>query len=342
MHNIRLFFKNNLFHTIIRVKLHTLEIINKIKRRFFLNACDSMNDRFSLLTLAKAFLKILESQKAKTNLITAYTDINIANYNEDLSDIGFIIKDPFFTFFDGNPNDPHHPYNPIENLKKNEFDIILGSEGLDLYFFAKSFKQALKEIKLCNFQTCLNVNKISIIAAIICLIPSNTNIIEIGSYQGGTTIFMAKLAKILNKNLKIFACDTFEGMPPASDNDKIDKCFYDSGRFIDNPLKKVQKRIKREKLENSINLVKGDVTITLKNLNINNLSFVFLDTDQYNGTKAGLDFVLHSKSKPHIIIDDSSLSGINIAINEFLENNSSYRRKNLITNFDYLIPDEAW
>ena len=39
------------------------------------------------------------------------------------------------------------------------------------------------------------------------------HIIEFGSYRGGNAIFMAKVAQALHPGMKVFALDTFEGMP---------------------------------------------------------------------------------------------------------------------------------
>lgn len=39
------------------------------------------------------------------------------------------------------------------------------------------------------------------------------NIIEFGSYRGGSAIFMATLLQRLYPNAKLYACDTYEGMP---------------------------------------------------------------------------------------------------------------------------------
>jgi hypothetical protein len=42
------------------------------------------------------------------------------------------------------------------------------------------------------------------------------NIIEFGSYRGGSAIFMASACHALGLDTQVFALDTFEGMPPAN------------------------------------------------------------------------------------------------------------------------------
>jgi len=39
------------------------------------------------------------------------------------------------------------------------------------------------------------------------------HIVEFGSYKGGNAIFMALLAKQVNPDIRVYALDTFEGMP---------------------------------------------------------------------------------------------------------------------------------
>jgi predicted O-methyltransferase YrrM len=44
------------------------------------------------------------------------------------------------------------------------------------------------------------------------------DIVEFGSFRGGNAIFMAHVARVLHPGMKVFALDTFEGMP-ATDKD---------------------------------------------------------------------------------------------------------------------------
>ena len=55
------------------------------------------------------------------------------------------------------------------------------------------------------------------------------HIAEYGSYRGGSAIFMAYVAHRLYPGMKVFALDTFEGMPPTDKN--IDA--HDAGHFSD-------------------------------------------------------------------------------------------------------------
>jgi hypothetical protein len=82
-------------------------------------------------------------------------------------------------------------------------------------------------------------------------IPSG-HIVEYGSYRGGSAIFMAHVAKILYPGMKVFALDSFEGMPQTDKN--VDA--HNAGDFSDVDMETLQARIDELKLDNLI-LVKG-------------------------------------------------------------------------------------
>ena len=78
------------------------------------------------------------------------------------------------------------------------------------------------------------------------------HIVEYGSYRGGSAIFMAYIAKKLYPGMKVFALDSFEGMP-ATDK-SVDA--HNTGDFGDVDLDKLQARVDELKLDNLV-LVKG-------------------------------------------------------------------------------------
>lgn len=78
------------------------------------------------------------------------------------------------------------------------------------------------------------------------------HIVEYGSYRGGSAIFMAYVVKHLYPGMKVFACDTFEGMPVTDKS--IDA--HNQGDFGDVDFLLLQKRIFELGLDNLV-LVKG-------------------------------------------------------------------------------------
>ena len=82
-------------------------------------------------------------------------------------------------------------------------------------------------------------------------VPSG-HIIEYGSYRGGNAIFMAYVVQKLYPGMKVFALDTFEGMP-KTDKD-VDA--HNAGDFQDCDVNELQARVNELKLDNLV-LVKG-------------------------------------------------------------------------------------
>lgn len=78
------------------------------------------------------------------------------------------------------------------------------------------------------------------------------HIIEYGSYRGGSAIFMAYVAQKLYPGMKVFALDSYEGMPPTDKN--VDA--HNAGDFADVDFKQLQDRVAELKLDNLV-LVKG-------------------------------------------------------------------------------------
>ena len=78
------------------------------------------------------------------------------------------------------------------------------------------------------------------------------HIVEYGAYRGGSAIFMAYVVKKLYPDMKVFALDTYEGMPATDKN--VDA--HNAGDFGDADLEKLQTRISELKLDNLF-LVKG-------------------------------------------------------------------------------------
>lgn len=78
------------------------------------------------------------------------------------------------------------------------------------------------------------------------------HVIEYGSYRGGNVIFMAKVIKELYPGMKVFALDSFEGMPITDKT--IDA--HNLGDFDDSNIEILQDRVAELRLDN-LELVKG-------------------------------------------------------------------------------------
>ena len=114
------------------------------------------------------------------------------------------------------------------------------------------------------------------------------DIIELGSYKCGTSIMMAKFLKQINSKKKIFACDTYDGMP---DDDEYVKNKIAKGMFSDTSFDFVSEQVKKFKMHNEIELVKGKFQDVFDGKFSNSkFSLVFMDCDIYSSAKFTIEF----------------------------------------------------
>lgn len=107
------------------------------------------------------------------------------------------------------------------------------------------------------------------------------DVVEFGVFQGGTTVFMAKVLKYFNNPSKIIGFDTFTGFPqPKSSLDMFDDIKYQLTDF---------NVVKDYCSQYNIELIKGDICETCECLRGKTLSFAFFDTDNYSATKKALE-----------------------------------------------------
>ena len=132
------------------------------------------------------------------------------------------------------------------------------------------------------------------------------HIVEYGSYRGGSAIFMAYVVSKLYPGMKVFALDTFEGMPQTDKN--VDA--HNSGDFADTSFDELQARVHELKLDNLV-LVKGLFEDTNDNVmaSAEKISLAHIDCDigpavrySYEGVKP---FMVNGG---YIVFDDATVS----------------------------------
>ena len=109
------------------------------------------------------------------------------------------------------------------------------------------------------------------------------NIVEFGSYRGGSALFMATLLAELYPDAKVYALDTFEGMPETDHG----KDLHNAGDFRDTSLDSIHAAVKRLGLSNNIVLVKGlveDTAVATYKM-AGHFGFAHLDLDIYPALK---------------------------------------------------------
>tara|TARA_B100000378_G_C18000220_1_gene396952 strand:- start:91 stop:921 length:831 start_codon:yes stop_codon:yes gene_type:complete len=149
------------------------------------------------------------------------------------------------------------------------------------------------------------------------------NIIELGSWKAGNAILMAKFLQQINSKKKIFACDTFDGIPT---DDQFVENKRGKGMFSDAQIEEISKKIEIFGVKKEIELIKGNFDDSLERLESEKFSLVFLDCNVYDSAKIAINFSYPKLSTNGIFIshcygikkDSHSFWGEGIAVNKYL------------------------
>jgi hypothetical protein len=128
------------------------------------------------------------------------------------------------------------------------------------------------------------------------------NVIEFGSFRGGGALFLASLAKRLRKDCKVYALDTFEGMPPT--DSIVDR--HSRGNFADVDFAGLKQARDEEGLDNLI-LLRGLFQDTVKLIAPEERRFFLshIDCDIYESVVFSTEFAKrHAVYGSHIVFDD--------------------------------------
>ena len=132
------------------------------------------------------------------------------------------------------------------------------------------------------------------------------NIVEFGSYKGGSALFMAVILKELYPQAKVYALDTFEGMPDTD----LSKDLHNAGDFRDTSIENIRAAAKRLGLSN-IELVKGLIEDTADETYkaAGKFGLAHLDLDIYQALKYAQDSVWPFMTPGgYLVYDDATFS----------------------------------
>jgi len=132
------------------------------------------------------------------------------------------------------------------------------------------------------------------------------HIVEYGSYRGGSAIFMAYVAKKLYPGMKVFALDSYEGMPSTDKN--VDA--HNAGDFGDVDFHALQQRVQDLGLDNLI-LVKGFFESTNDSVmsQAGKISFAHIDCDIQPAVRYSYEGVRpFMVDGGYIVFDDATVS----------------------------------
>jgi hypothetical protein len=146
------------------------------------------------------------------------------------------------------------------------------------------------------------------------------DIVEAGVWRGGCCIFIRALLKELGDSRTIWACDSFEGMPPLKD--KHDGYDQSDKKYLAISLEQVQENFRRFGLmDQQVKFLKGWFCDTLPLAPISKISVLRLDGDLYHSTMDVLTNLYHKVSRGgYVIVDDyGDWPACRQAVHDFLE-----------------------
>ena len=119
---------------------------------------------------------------------------------------------------------------------------------------------------------------------------------EFGSYKGGSAIFMGSLLRSFGSSGRVFALDTYAGMPQT---DAV-RDLHRKGDFVDTDVEDFQRTIDAAGLADHVVPVKGVFTDTFPGLveGGRRIALAHIDCDIYEGVKYGIE-----ASRPHMVRD---------------------------------------
>ena len=136
------------------------------------------------------------------------------------------------------------------------------------------------------------------------------DVIELGTYKGGTTVLMARFLNKTNSKKTIYTYDTFEGFP-YTESDTVDKVKISTGEtknkmdlFKDTSLGKVRSKFAKFAVADKIKIFKGSFDDTLPLLTDEKFSFALVDCDIYDSTLVCLREIYPRMVKGGIMLFD--------------------------------------
>ncbi len=124
------------------------------------------------------------------------------------------------------------------------------------------------------------------------------NIIELGTYKGGTTISIAHYLQLISSNKRVYACDTFAGHPYG----EAYKGWKARAHFSDTSVEYVQRKCESFGVADRIQLVQGRFEESLDcTLAHEMFSLAFIDCDLYQSAKYSLAWLTSRIAKGGVI-----------------------------------------
>lgn len=128
-------------------------------------------------------------------------------------------------------------------------------------------------------------------------LKDETSFIEVGTWKGGVCGLVSLTNK--DKNIDIYACDTFEGVKNASSHDT----YFKNGEYADAKFDDI---LNIQEIANyKFNVVKGVFPSSFLNIKLNKpISFAHIDVDTYISAKESFEYISENLIQGGVIILD--------------------------------------
>ncbi len=251
-------------------------------------------------------------------LTTAYNKIEVVVHETGLplSDPAGKYKLPEFSNRSSHIRDGRNPYEGYQRgcaLQNRPLGVAEKIQQDPLYVDAMALSHSHSVVSDIN-----SMNIFLIIKFFFQRLPEK-HIIEFGAYKGGNAIFMAYCLKVLYPGYKVFALDTFEGMPPTDP----DLDLHSENDFSDVNFLGLQKFLEENDLDNLV-LVRGPFQETADSVYRQKLKFGLghIDCDIYSAVKFAQGSVWpHLCDGGYLVYDDActlACLGATQAVEEFI------------------------
>jgi len=235
----------------------TLDLLNSLSQRGVLSAVNGIH-----VSKGPGELKLPVPIKSVESLIDEHYDVLVIASDEDKE----IILSEALPYIVNNPKVVVSGYRHLDFQ-----DPIFEEERAQLLSpsIANGYPNSLIHI----YQCLVNAARLGL----------QGSIAEFGMFKGGTTVFMARVARRLGQRWPIIGFDTFNGFPPR--RSPLD--MYDHPGCVFTDVDAVQ----RYTSGYDVQVVEGDIVETAQQLSTHDVILSFIDTDNYTSAIAALDVV---------------------------------------------------
>lgn len=173
-------------------------------------------------------------------------------------------------------------------------------------------------------------------------------ILEFGIFKGNSFFRWIKFRDLLEQtsSRKVIGFDIFGDFPEAQfeeDKQRRDDFVSETNGGKSISLEEMQELLERQSLSKNVELVKGDILVTLQNYLSKNphlkVSLLHIDVDLYEPVKEILELLYDRVSTGGIIIldDYGTFAGTNKAVDDFFNNKAEVKKLPFSNTISYIV-----